>query len=184
MVVLAQVLVQVLVGLLSKANSSQILVALSKGDMRITWEYVEYLRIRGVGGSCGVVEVWCKRCTPDSLVIRVERVKLKETINDSRRKSKAVRVRGQLAQTRPPTCQLRALLTLQDRPLLGLIHDSAKSLHFAVQDPPVSAFLFLAIAHCAAAEDLICKFQQVRLLPGRPSWFWIEARVVRKLSTW
>lgn len=76
---------------------------------------------------------------------------------------------------------LRALLTLQDRPLLGLIHDSAKSLHFAVQDPPVSAFLFLAIAHCA---NLICKFQQVRLLPGRPSWFWIEARVVRKLSTW
>ena len=106
--VLAQVLVQVLVGLLSKASSSQILVAFSKGakgDSRITWEHVEYLRIRGVGGSCGVVEVWRKRSTPDSLVIRVGRVKLKETINDSRRKSKAVRVRGQLACMRAQKCE-------------------------------------------------------------------------------
>lgn len=45
MVVIAQVLVQVLMGLLSKANSSQILVAFSKRDIRITWKYVEYLRI-------------------------------------------------------------------------------------------------------------------------------------------
>ena len=65
---------------------------------------------------------------------------------------------------------LRALLTLQHRHLLELIHDSTESLQFAVQDPPVSAFLFLAIAHCAAAEDLICKIQQVRLLPSRPRY--------------
>jgi hypothetical protein len=77
MVVLVHVLVQVLVGLLSKASSSQTLVAFSKGDIRITWEYVEYQRIHGVGGSCGVVEVWCNRITPDSLEIRVGRVKLK-----------------------------------------------------------------------------------------------------------
>jgi hypothetical protein len=105
MVVLAQVLVQVLVGLLSKASSSQIFVVFSKGDLRITWEYVEYLRIRGVGGSCGVVEVWRKRSTPDSLIIRVGRVKLKEPINDSRRKSKAVRVRGQFACMRAQKCE-------------------------------------------------------------------------------
>jgi hypothetical protein len=105
MVVLAQVLVQVLVGLLSKASSSQILVIFSKRNIRITCEYVKYLRIRGVGGSCGVVEVWCKRSTPDSLVIGVGRVKLKETINDSRRKSKAARVRGQFACMRAPKCE-------------------------------------------------------------------------------
>lgn len=64
MVVLAQVLV--LVGLLSRANSSHRLMACSKGDIQIMREYI---RIRGVRGStwANVWRLWCSceaRYTP------------------------------------------------------------------------------------------------------------------------